>query len=466
MFVRYFYLLLLVCFFMSSGRAWLCKCCYKTGDVIEFSNNKYYKVTYNNNGDEIQKSELETLQDFIDNIVLIIKTYNKGEKNTLLLNRPVFGKKPDETLENFGFGTEFYKILLEKGYSSFSSLSDVRLSSVIGCMLGMAIGDSVGAPYEFNSVTKTLYDKHNYTEEFLNSLQIKENWFAVFETKFTGQWTDDTSMGLCLADSLIFKKGKLEPLDVMRRFLAWWYCAYNNASRFENAGGRLSWGLGGNIDGSFKNFLDNPTLERTTAGNKYTSGNGSIMRTQSYITHQGTEAAECCKLLTFICRKFIDGEKKDNMKDSLNELLKEGSELYKYLKLESVKGLAKSQINIKNPKDNIAENWVWKADVFQYNEQRVKDRSYPNGEYIGSYAMDCMAMALHILYHTTSFEQAITVASKLCGDADTVAAVVGQMAGAFYGVKTFPQKWLNNLYPWDHGEIAKKALILDKINPK
>jgi ADP-ribosylglycohydrolase len=187
---------------------------------------------------------------------------------------------------------------------------------------------------------------------------------------------------------------------------------------------------------------------------------------QSYITHKGIEAAECCKLLTFICLKFINEKKKDNIKRSLEELLNDKSEIYNYLKLDSVKGLAMSQKDIINPKSKKPENWDWKADVFAYNNSRV-DNPYQGGTYIGSYAMDCMAMALHILYHTTSFQQAIDVASKLCGDADTVAAVVGQMAGAFYGFTTFPPEWMDNLYKYDHGEIAIRTLILfvlaDKI---
>ena len=77
--------------------------------------------------------------------------------------------------------------------------------------------------------------------------------------------------------------------------------------------------------------------------------------------------------------------------------------------------------------------------------------------------MDCMAMSLHILYHTTSFQQAIDVASKLCGDADTVAAVVGQMAGAFYGFSTFPAKWLDDLYKYDRGKIAIRTFILSEL---
>lgn len=74
--------------------------------------------------------------------------------------------------------------------------------------------------------------------------------------------------------------------------------------------------------------------------------------------------------------------------------------------------------------------------------------------------MDNMAMSLHILYHTTSFAQAINVATHLCGDADSVASVVGQIAGAFYGVENIPANWIKKLYVYDHGDFTFKALLL------
>ena len=52
---------------------------------------------------------------------------------------------------------------------------------------------------------------------------------------------------------------------------------------------------------------------------------------------------------------------------------------------------------------------------------------------MGLYACDAMAMAFHILYYTNNFKEAILKAINLGGDADTLGAIVGMMAGAFYG---------------------------------
>ena len=143
-----------------------------------------------------------------------------------------------------------------------------------------------------------------------------------------GQWTDETSMGLCLADSLIVNNGNLIINDLMLRFLAWNYGGYNNAFRFNEKYKlypRQSVGLGGNISMALFRYYAVQNDE-TDAGDKNTSGNGSIMRNaaipicfyydikkacdmakkQSLSTHQGEEARECCSLLTFIIVKIFE----------------------------------------------------------------------------------------------------------------------------------------------------------------
>ena len=55
-------------------------------------------------------------------------------------------------------------------------------------------------------------------------------------------------------------------------------------------------------------------------------------------------------------------------------------------------------------------------------------------DYIGSYCMDALSMALHIIYYSTSSKEAIFKAVNMNGDADTVACIVGQIAGSIWGL--------------------------------
>merc|ERR1712087_176575 len=92
-------------------------------------------------------------------------------------------------------------------------------------------------------------------------------------------------------------------------------------------------------------------------------------------------------------------------------------------------------------------DWRWRTKDYHYSASR----SAANPEYVGSYALDAMAMALHCVYITGSFESAVLRAANTCGDADSVAAVTGQLAGAVYGIQAIPEEWRAIVQRWDRG---------------
>ena len=346
-----------------------------------------------------------------------------------------------------------------------SKIKELDISEIekkgIGSMLGMAIGDAMGARYEFEDFR---YDKIDLED-------MGKGPGGDFSLQ-PGQWTDDTSMGLCIADSLLMNNGKLSEHDIMHRFIAWWRGGYNNAFRY-NKSPRHSVGLGGNISLSFRNYLDfynktkNLANPKTNAGDENTSGNGSIMRNaaipicfhnninlamenaknQSLITHQGLEAKECCSLLTHIIVKIFKGEKKDNIFHNLGSSFNTD--------IESVKCLANHQ----QEGNDENRNWDWTVKQYHYSPYRSSRQS----GYIGSYAMDNMAMSLNTIYQTNNFKDAIIRAANIRGDSDSVASVVGQIAGALYPIEEIPGDWIKAIYEWDHGEIALRGYMLARI---
>ncbi len=324
----------------------------------------------------------------------------------------------------------------------------------IGSMLGMAIGDAMGARYEFEPVRYDVIDLRDMGDESASNFGMEP-----------GQWTDDTSMGLCIADSLLMNNGKLDQHDIMHRFLCWWKGGLNNAFRFDKKP-RHSVGLGGNISLALRKYPKDKEAE-TSAGDKNTSGNGSIMRNgaipicysdnienacemarkQSLITHQGLEAKECCSLLTHIVVKIINGEE---LKDVLNNLDKSF-----HSNVKSVEALAKHQ----QEGDDENRNWNWMVKQYKYSPYRSKLQP----GYIGSYAMDNMAMSLNVLYTTNSFEEALIKVVNIRGDSDSVASVVGQIAGAYYPIWTIPGDWIQAVYNSDRGEIALRGYMLARL---
>ena len=201
-------------------------------------------------------------------------------------------------------------------------------------------------------------------------------------------------MGLCLADSLLMNK-EWDPHDLMNRFLAWWYLGYNNAFRYDPSRSS-SCGLGGNISASFDRYIEDPSSPYTTAGDIRTSGNGSVMRNapipicfwnepplacemaklQSLVTHQGTEAADCCRLLTYITIRLLYSQPTDNLREILDKI---GDEFCSNLPdcTESVKYLARSQQETLPDSDQLDpnRNWNWKVEKYIYSPQRLRKNS-------------------------------------------------------------------------------------------
>ena len=127
---------------------------------------------------------------------------------------------------------------------------------------------------------------------------------------------------------------------------------------------------------------------------------------QSKVTYQGDEAERCCKLLTYIIVQILNETDLKNVLNNLNQF---------ECQCPSVNFLADSLIENNNPN----RNWNWKDKNFRYCPQRAA----LSPGYIGSYVMDAMAMALHILYYTNNFEEGILKGANLRGDADSLVAI-------------------------------------------
>ena len=124
----------------------------------------------------------------------------------------------------------------------------------------------------------------------------------------------------------------------------------------------------------------------------------------------------------------------------------------------SVMCLARSE---QEPGGSEDRNWNWRMPDYRYAPSRA--RSQPG--YVGSYAMDGMAMALHCVYHTSSFRGAVLKCVNMGGDADSVGSLVGQIAGSFYGAKSIPEEWIRELQRWDRGgDIALRAFLLFSLH--
>ena len=80
--------------------------------------------------------------------------------------------------------------------------------------------------------------------------------------------------------------------------------------------------------------------------------------------------------------------------------------------------------------------------------------------------MDGLAVALHSLYNTRSFGGAVERCVNFMGDADTTAAICGQVAGAFYGLESIDPRFLELLSHWDNGDCVIRAVLLHALGKR
>ncbi|KAJ3324263.1 hypothetical protein HDV06_000302 [Boothiomyces sp. JEL0866] len=377
----------------------------------------------------------------------------------------------------------------------------------IGSLMGLASGDAMGAPLEFepcsehNPVRFRIPAEHK-ERSFWEILTFKSDstkaglyWdkpYNAFQLK-PGQWTDDSSMALCIADSLIFKQ-TYDGSDIRTRFFNWYAHGYNNSFFYDDARySKFSVGLGGNIKKSLVNCklneIPTPIFHPPEPSND--SGNGSLMRLapipifyqkniddavkfaelQSLTTHPGSLATKACGFYSFLIVKALqlpfptpEGVTIQSLIDSaISEFLGKCA-LNTDPETMQLIALLQSSSSI----DSREAVWDWKHQPLHItNTLKYRGSSY-NGHpvsagYFGSFCMDALAIALHCSYYTNSFDESIAKAVNFCGDCDTTAAIVGQLTGAFYGYHSISPLIIESIEKWDHGSIALRGILLSNI---
>ena len=274
-----------------------------------------------------------------------------------------------------------------------------------GCLLGLAVGDAVGTTLEF---------KPRGTFAPLTDM-VGGGPFGLKP----GQWTDDTSMALCLATSLVEKQG-FDATDQMNRYVNWYKQGYLSSTGH-------CFDIGNTTRAALHQFQQtgNPFSGSTDPS---AAGNGSLMRLapvplfyypdREKMRHYAAEssrtthaAAACLDA----CRLFADM-------------------LYLALTVAD-----KETILIGSDPDIVTEPLL-KGIASGAYRQKTLNQIRGSG-----YVVESLEAALYCFWQTESYEEAVLAAANLGDDADTTAAICGQIAGAFYGVAGIPPRWLEKL---------------------
>lgn len=274
----------------------------------------------------------------------------------------------------------------------------------LGALVGLAIGDALGAPVEFCR-----------RDTFEPVTDMRAGGYFKLPV---GAWTDDTAMALCLAESLL-EHPQLDLKDLLDRFCLW-------ASKGANTSTGVCVGIGQNTLRVLGNYHRKGELFAPETRQK-SDGNGAIMRLapvavrhwrtpieaiqtaaqQSRATHYSELSAVACEALASALCSLISGDPWE-------------------------------QASKPEPADHWPESI--KAIALEIWDERDRDNIHSTG-----FVVHTLEAAMWAVDTTSSFAAALLKAVNLGDDADSVGAVAGQLAGARYGLTGIPRNWLDVL---------------------
>lgn len=273
----------------------------------------------------------------------------------------------------------------------------------VGAFWGLALGDAVGTTLEFAA---------RDTKPLLTDMAGG----GPFHLK-PGEWTDDTAMAMALADSLA-TCGDLVEEDVLKRFSDWWRNGtYSCTGHCFDIGITTAQAIA---------KWEKTKADHCGSTDRQSAGNGSLMRLapipirywrdrprlrdaaarQSKTTHAAPEAVDACVV-------------------------------YAEMIADAIEGKPRSAVLAAR-----AGDWSGTIAAINAGSWRGKARREINAS---GYVAHAMEASLWSVARSAGFERAVLLAANLGDDADTTAAITGQLAGALAGTGGLPARWLDKL---------------------
>jgi ADP-ribosyl-[dinitrogen reductase] hydrolase len=300
-----------------------------------------------------------------------------------------------------------------------------------GALLGLAAGDALGTTVEF---------RRPGTFEPVTDIVGG----GPFDLE-PGQWTDDTSMALCLAESLL-ERGGFDPVDQLQRYVRWFRHGHHSSTG-------SCFDIGNTVRDALTRFEDtgDPWSGST---DPHAAGNGSLMRVapiplffldvpevaiaraadSSRTTHGAREAVDACR---YYCGLMIG----------------------------ALKGLSKEEL-VSPLFTPVAAQWVQQplAPKIEAIARGSFLRKEPPDIQGSGYVVHSMEAALWAFARSTSFSDGALLAVNLGDDADTTGAIYGQLAGVFYGAEAIPAAWRARLARRDEITALAKSLLTGRVS--
>ena len=337
-------------------------------------------------------------------------------------------------------------------------MTSVSTSSRIrGSLYGVAVVDALGGPVEFKARGKfKLVTRYRYNSNF---------------DLAPGTWTDDTSMTLCLAQSLVERSGDFDVHDQVRRYVRWKDEGYMSATgRCFDIGNATTEALGiwkeyveGTGDscveeiGRYRGMIDRTLnrevctrilpLNETYMKRQSSCGNGSLMRCApiplvyhrsptkaqqfaaeaSFPTHPHPTCLQACQIYTHLIVQIL---KHDTNNSKIN--------IWNALQVFD---------SIDDAGFGSAGNTSSALTSTFHKYKNLETFRYTSSDFIRSsgYVVHTLEAALWAFFTSDTFAEGALKVVNLGDDADTVGAVYGGLAGAWYGLEAIPDDWVKGL---------------------
>lgn len=303
------------------------------------------------------------------------------------------------------------------------------LSRALGALVGLAVGDALGTTNEFQPAGSF---------EPITGM-VGGGVFGLEP----GQWTDDTSMALCLADSLL-AQSRYDSFDVMERYERWHSEGYRSSTG-------VCFDIGNQVSRALWDFRANPRVPvdavRTTS-----AGNGAIMRLAPMViagfrSRSPREVVTTARLSARETHFSVEAEAT--------------TEVFAALLVGALLGWSPEQI--------MDVSWASTGAAFDEMAARVispdpQVRASWEAETSG-YIVNGLRLAVHGLLDFPSFKDATLAIANMGGDTDTNAAIYGQLGGAFYGVEAIPASWRTTLYQGEEIDQLARDLVELRLEP-
>lgn len=290
-----------------------------------------------------------------------------------------------------------------------------RRERILGGLWGSLAGDALGVPVEFKDRATVQADPVNDMRGYGTHRQPP------------GTWSDDSSLLLCSAESLLHHEFDTE--DMGKRFVRW------RREELWTPHGRV-FDIGVTTSHALALIANGVRAEAAGSDDQFSNGNGSLMRIlpvslrfataptrqlsdrihrASAITHRHPRSQMACVLFTLVVHGLLNGR---SSREAFSTALSEFRSLYEP---ESF--------------------WAVELDCFQLLlagdlAQRPEREIDSSG-----YVLHTLTASLWCLLTTSTFQECVLKAVNLGGDTDTTGCVAGGLAGVHYGLASIPQSW-------------------------